>query len=163
MIERDYIMRMITMLTAVIARLVQLKEARDYPRALAELQQQCRSLLGVDAEFLCSFEPASLSHLFGSDPQAAAIKCFAAGVLLKERSEVLALLEQPDDAAADRAQALNLLLEAYQSAGDHIDARHADLIEQLAGSIASPDDALHQRLLAYQESLPARELPSDEP
>jgi len=162
MIERDYIMRMITMLTAVIKKLVALKEAREYPQALEELQHQCRSLLGVDLEFLGSFEPSSLAHLFGSDPHMASTKCYAAGLLLSERAALLDLLNRPDEAAADRTRSLGLLLEAYQIADDHVDPRHAELIDRLADSVSSLPDALGQQLLAYQEESSAHITPPDD-
>ena len=141
MIERDYIMRMITQLTAVIRKLIGLKEAREYPQALDEIHRQCRSLVGVDPEFLGSFDVASLVHLFGSEPHTASTRCYAAGVLMSERAEILALLNRPDEASADRAQSLGLLLEAYQIADAPVDARHEELIEQLVDSLPLMPDA----------------------
>jgi len=162
MIERDYIMRMISMLTAVIAKIFAMKRAREYPQAIKELQRQSRSLLGIDAEFLSSLDTSSLVHLFGSDPHGASTKCYVAGVLLKERSELLMLLHRPDEATADATQALSLLLEAYQIANDPIDARHLELIDELAGILDSLPDGLAQRLSAYRERSHAQTSSADD-
>jgi tetratricopeptide (TPR) repeat protein len=162
MIERDYIMRMIAMLTAVIKKIFALKEAREYPQALEELQRASQSLLGLDPEILSSFDASSLAHLFGSDPHAASTKCYAAGVLLNERADLLVLLNRPDEALADRAQSLSLLLEAYQIADDPIDARHTELIDEIADSFPLMPDALEERLLAYREQAHARITPPED-
>ena len=52
MIERDYLMRMIQMLAQVLARILFLKNKREYPESIAEIQKASKKILGIEIDVL---------------------------------------------------------------------------------------------------------------
>jgi len=65
MIERDYIMRMINMLVAMVARLLAFKNKKEYPQALLDIQTTGKTLLGIDRKLVDLFSVPQLMQLFG--------------------------------------------------------------------------------------------------
>jgi hypothetical protein len=55
MIERDYIMRMISQLTRSLARVLLHRHAHEFPLARKELQSAYKSLLGLTPSLLHQF------------------------------------------------------------------------------------------------------------
>lgn len=123
-IERDYIMRMIAMLTAVIAKVLNLKEDREYPAALREIDRGLRSLLGLDGRGLDAFSESQLLEMFGRDPQLAPVRWYALGILLMERAELLSLEGQDSPGGGGATRALRMLLESFLSLDAEVDPGH---------------------------------------
>jgi hypothetical protein len=131
MIEQDYIMRMITMLTAVIAKVLHLKFSRDFPHALLELQTASKSILGVPLPLLNSLGEEQIIELYRSDLTASVAKLHVAGTLLKEEADLLFLQGQSEESLSLSVKALRLLLESLLSAGEPLDEHHLTSIDAL--------------------------------
>ena len=144
MIERDYIMRMIAMLTVVIAKVLNLKETKEYPTALREIDRGLRSLLGLDGSGLDAFTESQLVEMFGKDPDLAPVRWYALGVLLMEREELLDR-EGRETSGNGAARALRMLLESFLSIGAEVEpghrARITAILEGRAGA-ALPESTL---------------------
>ncbi len=113
MIERDYIMRMIAMLTAVIAKILDLKKAKDFPRALHELEAATKSLAGIDSGLLEAFTDEQLLELFGRDLEVAPVRWYVVGRLLAERAELYRLMGDDGRATEAEWRALSLLVASF--------------------------------------------------
>lgn len=153
MIEQDYIMRMIAMMTAVIAKVLHLKYARDYPKALLELQTASKSILGIPLSLLEGLTDEQIVDLYRSDLAASAAKLYVAGMLLKEEADLLALQGRGEESSLCSAKALSLLLESLLAVSEPMEEQHLETIdalrERLADANLSP--ALRSRLAKYLE------------
>ena len=74
MIEQDYFMRMMSVLAALLARILFYKQKRDFPRALLEIENTGKTLLGVDRMLIGQLSASQLMGLFGADLTAAVPK-----------------------------------------------------------------------------------------
>jgi hypothetical protein len=86
MIERDYIMRMIAQLAAVLARMMGAKNAQNYAEALQIVQNAYGQLFGLNGELVESMDAATLALLLGEKEK---IKALAA--LLREEGDIFLL------------------------------------------------------------------------
>lgn len=103
MIERDYIMRMIAQLSAVIARILFAKNAQNYAEAQQLAQNAYEQLLGLNGELVEQMDAATLAMLLGEKEK---IKVLA--TLLREEGEILHL--QGNAAAGTRKYEKTLAL-----------------------------------------------------
>jgi Family of unknown function (DUF6483) len=131
MIERDYIMRMIAMLTTVVRRLMGFKNEHDFPQGLLEVEKACKSLLGVDGSVLELFSEEQLLEVFGRDGEVAPARWYIVGVLLKERGEFLRLMGKVDSAALHDTKSLRMLLESFCAPETTPETGHAQIINAL--------------------------------
>jgi len=151
MIEQDYIMRMINMMVAMLARLIRHKNKKEFPQALLEIETTGRTLLGIDRDFIRSLSPAQLMELFGSDLSVALPKLYILALLLKEEADVRALMGEETDPL--RVKSLCLLIDTLLKGGEPVESRHTQIIEELIGTFhnrALPADTLN-RLIQYYE------------
>jgi len=109
MIERDYLMRMIAQLSAVIARILFAKNAQNYAEALQLAQNAYDQLLGLNGELVEQMDAATLSMLLGEKEK---IKALAA--LLREEGEILCLQGSPANGKVKYEKALALFQEALR-------------------------------------------------
>ncbi len=109
MIERDYIMRMIAQLSAVIGRILFAKNAQNYAEALQLAQNAYEQLLGLNGELVQQMDAATLSMLLGEKEK---IKALAA--LLREEGEILHLQGNASAGNAKYEKALALYQEALR-------------------------------------------------
>lgn len=107
MIERDYLMRMAQQLAGVLARLLRLKEQKEYGRAQEEIEKSHAELFGMEATIAAMFDSATLAQLLGHGEK---MKAMAA--LLFEQAEVCRLNAQPEKAQRHYHRALEMSLEA---------------------------------------------------
>jgi hypothetical protein len=153
MITRDYIMRMINQLTASLARVLFLKNAREFPQALTELQKTCRQLIGADLKFLQRLSDVQLIELLGADRELAGSKYYVLGMLFKEQSEMDLLLGRREGHPGHLTTALSLLIEALLTAESTIDAGQAETIDHIIQQLRDPDIPMHIRakMFSYYE------------
>jgi len=129
MIERDYLMRMIAQLSAVIARILFAKNAQNYAEALQLAQNAYDQLLGLNGELVEQMDAATLSMLLGEKEK---IKALAA--LLREEGEILHLQGNASDGKVKYEKALALFQEALRrstSKDDECEAAIAGLQAKL--------------------------------
>jgi len=107
MIERDYLMRMIAQLSAVIARILFAKNAQNYAEAQQLAQNAYEQLLGLNGELVEQMDAATLAMLLGEKEK---IKALA--TLLREEGEILHLQGNALNGNAKYEKALALFQEA---------------------------------------------------
>jgi hypothetical protein len=153
MIEQDYIMRMITMMTAVIARVLHLKYAREFPQALLELETASKSILGIPIALLNGLTEDQIIDLYHSDLTASAVKLHVAGLLLKEEADLLAVQGRTEECTAYSSKALSLLLESLLAIGEPMEEHHLTAIDALRERLKDlpMSVALRGRLMRFYE------------
>lgn len=107
MIERDYLMRMIAQLAAVLARILGAKNAQNYAEALQIAQNAYGQLFGLNGELVDQMDAATLALLLGEKEK---IKALAA--LLREEGDILLLQGNRSAGEAKYEKALGLYHEA---------------------------------------------------
>jgi hypothetical protein len=153
MIERDYFMRMISILTQMIARILFLKNKREFPKALQDIKTTSKTLLGVDSDLMRRLSPQQIMQLFGSDLTVAVPKSYVAAVLFKEEAEVRALMGEEDEPARLYLRSLTLLLDVYEWAKESIEPDHPQVIEEVINKLRDytlPAE-LQEKLFRYRE------------
>lgn len=130
MIERDYLMRMIDVLVRVLARVVFHKEAYEYPQALAEIDNACKSLVGMGSSLLRNFADTQLIEMFERDPETSGPKCYILGILLSEEADILRAQGIQDESLMQYMKSLSLLLTALLDIGAPAEPKHISIIDQ---------------------------------
>jgi hypothetical protein len=152
-IEQDYILRMIAMLSAMLARVIFFKGKKQFPQAILELQNTGRTLLGIDRGLVRELSSSQLIELFGSDISLAASKAYILSILLKEEADIQLLMGATEDASLLLVKSANLLVDSFTKTGGPLEPRHTVLIdevlENLRGSRIPADLAV--KLLHYHE------------
>ncbi len=174
MIQRDYFMRMINMMIAMLLRLVGFKDAKEYPKAILDIQTTGKALFGMDWDLVQQFSVPQLMQLFGSDLSVAVPKAYVVAVLLKEEAEIRGLMSGEEASEPLYMKSLALLLETYLQFNEPVEERHREFTdavlekirrrplpvellemvfryEELLGRYANAEDALHRILEARPE------------
>jgi hypothetical protein len=153
MIEQDYFMRMVSMLAKMLARIILLKNQKDFPRALLEIQTAGRTLVGIDPTLVRQFSPAQLMGLLGTDPALAITRAYILGLLLKEEAEIRSMTGEEEEAGALRLKSLELLIDAWLREGKALAPDHANHVEALLEELAPyglPPELL-EKVMSYHE------------
>jgi len=153
MIERDYFMRMINILRQMIARILFLKNEKDFPKALLDIQTTGKTLLGIDGEMARRLSPSQIMQLFGSDLTVAVPKSYVAAILFKEEADVRALMREEEEPTRLYLRSLTLLLDVYEWAKEPIEPDHPKIIDEVLGKLKDfvlPVDLL-EKLFRFRE------------
>ena len=151
MIRRDYLIKLVQELSAVLLRIVSLKNRREFAAALHEIDCALERYLGLPPG---EAQPENLDHVLDlcsreGGPMSDSLKLLAD--IFYEQADVLRL--QQNNAAHRRAQllALGLYLEAVRTGVVSLDLlqRIDELVQQL-GEVALPASVL-RRLFGYLE------------
>ena len=147
-------MRMVSMLAKMLASIVFLKNQKDFPRALLEIQATGRTLLGIDHTLVRQFNSAQLMVLLGTDPSLAIPKAYILGLLLKEEAEVRSMMGEAGEAGLLNLKSLELLIDAWLQEGKSLAPEHTDhvdaLLAVLAGCALPPE--LLEKIMSYHET-----------
>jgi hypothetical protein len=143
-LREDYLERMIRQLAQALARILGLRRRGETEAALEELDGAVAAVAGLDPRAVEASDPAVLAALLRDPARLAAL-----GRLLAERAGVEDDRGEGERAAATRARALGLLLEAslaspldpealacaraLRAAGTAVAGRHAAAAEALGG------------------------------
>ena len=111
MFESDYILRMFSMLGRALARIMFFRETKNYDAALLEVDNTGLSLLGLNTDTIERLPVADLKSVLGSDPSLVQSRLYTAGVLLKQKGELLELKDEGADGAGLYLKALRLMTE----------------------------------------------------
>ena len=112
MIQRDYIMRMIYMLTDVLLRVFKLKEQKEYDVALDEIGKTIEELFAAEASLLKVVDPMTAAQLLGHWQK---VKILA--TLYREQGEIYAQQQNIQAALAKLEQSAVLYGEAVKLKG----------------------------------------------
>jgi tetratricopeptide (TPR) repeat protein len=109
MIERDYLMRMIQMLAAVLAKVLLHRDLKQYDEALKEIDEAAERLIGIKWKFLHSLPDKQLIELLAYDENLN--KMLVAAELLREESEILLEQGKTDESVVQGMKAFSLFAE----------------------------------------------------
>ena len=153
MIERDYIMRMIQMLVEALLRIFFFKEKKDYPKALNEIQNASKTLIGVEIDVIRRLSDVQMIDLLTMVKYFGSMKCYLAGVLLKEEGEIFELQEKSAESIDARTKSLSLLTEAALGKGALLTSEHASAADAVAEKLdrATLPVHIHKKLFHYYE------------
>ena len=153
MIEQDYFMRMVSMLAKMLASVLFLKNQKDFPRALLEIQATGRTLLGIDHTIVRQLAPAQLEILLGTAPSLAIPKSYILGLLVKEEAEIRAMMGEEEEAGLLNLKSLELLIDAWLQEGKALAPDHTDHVDALLASLAgcALPGGLPEKVMAYHE------------
>ncbi len=153
MIERDYILRMIQMLVQVLARILFLKQGEQYPEALVEIQKASKQILGIELEIFRKLSDLQMIDFLSLDISLGIPKCYAAGILLKEEAEILAIQKKESESLDTLVKSLSLLTEVALHNKSPYNADHASAIESVAGRLKGKEYPVYVRkkLFRYYE------------
>ena len=153
MFESDYILRMFSMLGRALARIIFFRETKNYDAALLEIDNAGRSLLGLNTETIERLPVADLRNVLGSDPSLVQSRLYTAGVLLKEKGEILELKDKDSDSAGLFLKALRLMTEEIKGIAE-IDGQkgiaNIDAVVERLKDYELPTD-MKRRLIDYFE------------
>ena len=153
MIERDYIMRLISILTQVLSRVLLHRKSYLYPLARRELEGTYTSMFGMTGELLSRFSDEQLAGMFGSDDETVATKCYVLGVLMKEEGEIRQLEGDENNSGRLLLRALGLLLTSFLMMKRDIEPDHGQQIEALCAGLPSSgiSAGVQEKLRSYHE------------
>ena len=109
MFERDYILRLVKQLGALLAAILKLKKEEQFDAALEQLQGAFPSLFGIDYRTLVGFDSKSAAQLLVDSTR---IKILAQ--LLEEEADIQRRRGDVELSAAKQLHALELYIEAAQ-------------------------------------------------
>ncbi len=148
-------MRMIDQLSKVLARVLFLNTAREFPKSALELATATRNLLGLDRDLILVMSDDQLLELLKADDSLSGPKCYVLGMLLNEEATLAGLREDHESATSLRLKSLSLLLKAYTRSEGPVVPSHPARIDELAGGLQHTEIPLRirTRLFAYYESV----------
>ena len=116
MLQRDYLLRMIEQLAAVVAYVIALSDRGRQEEALNALSRAYGQLVGLDADLVRTLAADSLTALLRSGESLDAGKCLALAELLEREGDVCDRQGRPVDAGDRRVTALGVRLAIWSSA-----------------------------------------------
>ncbi len=155
MIERDYILRMFSLLGQALSRILFFKEIKKYDDGLVEIDNAAKTLLGLNIDMIERMPIDGLKGILGSDKQLLLPKLHAAGTLLKERGDILELQENCDESVSAYMKSLSLFMEETSASEDFADEQGIRTIDFVIDKLKDYElpVELKQGLAAYFEKL----------
>jgi len=110
MLREDYLVRQMRDFARVMARILGLRDQGEYAEALMECENALRSVSGLDPRIVRGFRAADVMALMGTGGgDMGRQRVTHTAELLRAEAEILEAAGRPDDAAAERRQADELL------------------------------------------------------
>ena len=153
MIERDYIMRMIQMLVQALIDIVFYRGKKDFPRALQEIRTASKTLLSIDLDIFRNLSDGQIIEMLTMFREFGGLKCYLAGRLLKEESEILDLQGKKEESNEAGIKSLSLLTESVMIDGVPLDADHQAAVNSVTERLKFIDLPVHinRKLFHYYE------------
>ncbi|MBI3580019.1 MAG: hypothetical protein HY089_11490 [Ignavibacteriales bacterium] len=153
MLTRDYLLRMISSLARVLAKVMLHKKAKQYDQAMEELQQAGKQLLGMNLLLLSSLSDEELIALLKLGERFDVEKCLAAAELLREQSEIQGLTGNENESARSAMKSLSLFTELVQYEKEALPQEYFEKIESLiqALSVFELPRSIQQKIFRYYE------------
>lgn len=155
MIERDFLMRQISLLVQSLAKVLFHKKAYEYPQAKKEIDAAYKSLLGVSADFVRQFSDVQLLEFLGKDIETLGVRYYILGTLLKEEAEIHQFENRGQESLLYFEKSLSLLLSAFNDLGAPIEPEHTAKIEAVVVQLHSIEMSQHvkEKLFLFYESI----------
>ncbi|MGG6313948.1 DUF6483 family protein [Paenibacillus macerans] len=154
MLRRDYLVRMIEDMTAILGKVFMLKQQKKVIEALWELDELYKGQFRLNSQLLGSLSAENIVRIFQSGGELEADKLQSLARLLKEEGDLHASSGQLDEGAARRIKSLHLFLTAVQHGADRSlwDAAKAITeLQELLKEYRLPPDTV-RLVLRYEES-----------
>lgn len=150
MLQRDYLMRMTEMLTAVIAKVMFNKETKNYEEAEKEIETAAKTIVGLDLRIINILNPEDIIQLMKTSDLYAG-RCLVSAELLKEYADVHEL--NGKDNSSIILKSLNLYIEAILSKELPEPEKYYSKINELISLIDESDlkDDLNFKIIDYYE------------
>ncbi len=150
MLQRDYLMRMTEMLTAVIAKVMFNKETKNYEEAEKEIETAAKTIVGLDLRIINILNPEDIIQLMKTSDLYAG-RCLVSAELLKEYADVHEL--NGKDNSSIILKSLNLYIEAILSKELPEPEKYYTKINELISLIDESDlkDDLNFKIIDYYE------------
>jgi hypothetical protein len=136
MLRNDYLMRLIEQFTRAIALISGFKKARDYKKALSEIQDTVQQIFGVDAEFINTVPEEDLLILLKVDGKIDPDRAVMIAALQGIMGEIYEARNDPDSRYFAYLKSLTLYLEVFIHDGDTVLSEYLSEIEPLIGKLA---------------------------
>ena len=153
MLTRDYLMRMIDTLVKVLAKVVFLKDARNFPEALKELDSVTKMNLGIDRTFINNLSNEQLFKIIDPDGKLIAPKSYLLGVVFKEEAEIYELQGEEDISVKLNLRSLYMFLTGIESSKSVMEDDHLKKIESVIDKLHGSEIPLNikEKLFLYYE------------
>lgn len=152
--HRDYILRMMAQFGQVLARMIGLKEVRQYKDVLLLTDETFKQLFGFGSKFITTIATDDLLAMLKPGGVLDAEACIMIATLLKQEGEVYEEEQENDEAIRRYYKSLQLLLEAYRVAPGTELKEYYDQIPELLEKLEEYDlpIAAKKHLLYYYET-----------
>lgn len=154
MLSDDFIIRMIRQATAVLKRIIGLKQAGDYQEALEEINHSVEPLLGMDIEIIRMMDDDSIYEILTQNDQIDLERLGFIADLYKEEGDILLLQNQKQQSENYYLSSLNYYLiisiNLESSSQKELSQKIEEIIQKL-GSYNYPNKTLYD-LFCYFEN-----------
>lgn len=153
MIRKDYIMRMVAQFVKFLAKILRLKEAKQYEVALATIDQTLHDLFGWPSELIHSVSDNQLISMLKLGGALDVDKCIMLAAILKEEGDIYDAQANPKASHQSYHKALSLLLEAFLSGHSTNLPDHLVQLESLIDKVKAYDlsTKTKSKLFRYHE------------
>lgn len=155
MIEKDYILRMISLLSASLAKILLKSELKLYEEAKVEIQETSKLILGISYDVLDNISDSDIIELFKPDLDINAEKCYVIAELTKEAGEISESLEELEESTARYEKALSLYLELFVNSNVHDRSELVDRIDRMIDKLKhfAMDSLTEEKIFNYYHTI----------
>jgi tetratricopeptide (TPR) repeat protein len=155
MLSDDYIIRMIRQATAVLKKIIGLKQAGDYQEALEEINHSLEPLLGMDIEIIKMMDDESIYGILTQNEQIDLEKLGFIADLYKEEGEILLLQNQKQQSENYYLSSINYYLKisinSESSYQKELSQKIEEIIQKL-GNYNYPNKTLFDLFCYFENS-----------
>jgi len=139
MLTEDYLMRMIAQAAAVLAAILGLRRAGQYPQALAAIDQALEGLMGLPVGLAKNMDDEALIELILGQGTANLARLAALSKLYEQEGEVLSEMGRAAEAGQSWGRALGFMLEAVLGEEGEGGEGVSEAVEALVGKVRLED------------------------
>ena len=139
MFTEDYVLRQISLLVAVLAKIAGLKKAGKYQEAQTSIDQAIEEVFGLDAGIIKQLDDTSLTSLLTSAYGIDTGKLFFLAGLFEAEGDLLAAQQRKKESQQNHQHALDLLLAISAFPATNLEAEVSSKINALQMKLDSQD------------------------
>ncbi len=153
MLTRDYILRMIDVLSRALAKILFLKDGNNFKEALHELNMATKELIGMDRIFIHSVSDSQLVTLMEPEENLLSPKCYLLGIVFKEEAEISKQQGNEEEYIDFNMRSLYMFVEGIERSKVMIEKDHLKKIDEVIDKLNNyelPED-IKGKLFYYYE------------
>jgi hypothetical protein len=149
--QRDYIMRLIEQIAALVASIIAKERAGQYPEAKVEVDAKSRQLIGMSVDAVGKLSPEAVSQLLTSSGGLRYGRAVMLAELLLHDAAISEATSHAGDAVVSRIHAFCLLSDTIDTLTTEDQAIYREKLDTLAAQLRTlpPDAYLSPKLAAY--------------